>query len=178
MRERRPGFFRYEESPSGRKIDARVKWFNAAKGFGFVSPADGGQDAFLPMAAIRRAGLEEIREGAALICEIGVGVKGPVVLTILSIDNSTAPPAPAGVGFVARRSPTTPPATVEGAVKWFEAQKGFGFISLDGGGKDVFVHIGALRRSGLETLEPAARVRVDVVEGKKGLEAERLEIIR
>jgi CspA family cold shock protein len=66
---------------------------------------------------------------------------------------------------------------MEGAVKWFEPEKGYGFISPDGGGKDVFIHITALRRSGINALDPGQRVRVEVVEGKKGLEAERIALI-
>ncbi len=175
MYERRPGFFRTEESPSGQQTDAKVKWFNSAKGFGFVSPVNGGADAFLPMTVLRRAGVEEIREGASLVCEIGAGAKGPLVLTILSIDNSTG--SPASGGYAPRRAPAGVPSTLDGTVKWFEPLKGFGFIAPDGGGKDIFIHITALRRSGLEILETGARVKVDVVEGKKGLEAERLSVI-
>ena len=55
MYERRPGFFR-EDTPPGHRVEAKVKWFNASKGFGFVTLADGSQDAFLPMAVLRRAG--------------------------------------------------------------------------------------------------------------------------
>jgi cold shock protein len=176
MFERRPGFFR-EDAPVGRRVDAKVKWFNAAKGFGFVTLADGSQDAFLPMAVLRRAGYEDVREGASVSCEVGVGAKGPLVTSILNIDNSTATGPSAGSGAERRGGPPRPSTTVDGAVKWFEPEKGYGFISPDGGGKDVFIHITALRRSGVTALDPGQRVRVEVVEGKKGQEAERVTLI-
>src|SRR5438094_9404648 len=89
MSERRQSFFREDTLP-GRRVDAKVKWFNASKGFGFVTPTDGSQDAFLPMAVLRRAGYEDVREGASITCEIGAGAKGPLVTNVLNIDNSTA----------------------------------------------------------------------------------------
>ena len=92
--------------------------------------------------------------------------------TILNIDSSTAV-APQGPGAVDRHGPR-PSQTMEGAVKWFEPEKGYGFISPDGGGKDVFIHLTALRRSGISALAPGQRVKVEVVEGKKGLEADRI----
>jgi cold shock protein len=173
MYDRRPGFFR-EDMPPGRRVEAKVKWFNASKGFGFVTPSDGSQDAFLPMAVLRRAGYEEVREGASITCEISAGAKGPLVTTVLNVDDSTAV-APQSGGFD-RRAPR-PAQTVEGAVKWFEPEKGYGFISPDGGGKDVFIHITALRRSGVTALAPGQKVRVEVVEGKKGLEADHITLL-
>jgi CspA family cold shock protein len=171
MLERPSGFAPPDEAPapSGRRVDAKVKWFNAAKGFGFVTMSDGSQDAFLPMAILRRAGYEDVREGASITCEVGTGAKGPLVLNVISIDNSTA------VDASERRS--RPAQTLEGAVKWFEPEKGYGFISPDGGGKDIFIHITALRRSGIAALAPGQRVRVDVVDGRKGLEADRITIL-
>jgi CspA family cold shock protein len=174
MYDRRPGFFR-EDLPPGRRVEAKVKWFNASKGFGFVTLSDGSQDAFLPIAILRRAGYEDAREGASIICEISAGAKGPLVTTVLNVDDSTAvTPQSAGVD---RRGTARPSQTMEGAVKWFEPEKGYGFISPDGGGKDVFIHITALRRSGVTTLGPGQRVRVEVVDGKKGLEADRITLI-
>jgi cold shock protein len=172
MYDRRPGFFR-EDMPPGRRAEAKVKWFNSSKGFGFVTLSDGSQDAFLPMAVLRRAGYEDVREGASIICEVSDGAKGPLVTTVLNVDNSTASTSQSGMD---RRGPRASQ-TLEGAVKWFEPEKGYGFISPDGGGKDVFMHITALRRSGITGLDPGQRVRVDVVEGKKGLEADRITLI-
>jgi CspA family cold shock protein len=174
MYDRRPGFFR-DDAPPARRVEAKVKWFNAGKGFGFVTPTDGSQDAFLPMAVLRRAGFEDVREGATIVCEVGLGTKGPLVTAVLDIDNSTAVAPAAGVGLDQRGS--RPSTTIEGAIKWFEPDKGYGFIAPDGGGKDVFIHITALRRSGVAVLEAGQRVRAEVVDGKKGQEAERITLI-
>jgi cold shock protein len=176
MYERRPSFFR-EDTPPGRRVEGKVKWFNAAKGFGFVAPIGGSQDAFLSMTVLRRAGHGDVREGASVSCEIGSGAKGPLVTSIQNIDNSTAtaPPRAGGSGF-GRRGPR-PPTTIEGAVKWFEPHKGYGLISPDDGGTDLFIHITALRRSGVISLDPDQRVRVDVVDWVRGREAERVTLI-
>ena len=178
MYDRRPGFFREDTPPTpGRRVDATVKWFNPSKGFGFVTLSDGTQDAFLPMAILRRAGYEDVREGSLITCEVSAGAKGPLVTQVLNIDPSTAVPPrgdPRGDG---ERHPPRSSTTLEGAVKWFEPEKGYGFISPDGGGKDVFIHITALRRSGVTALGPGQRVRVDVVDGRKGLEADRITLI-
>jgi cold shock protein len=75
------------------------------------------------------------------------------------------------------RPAARPAQTLEGAVKWFEADKGYGFIAPDGGGKDIFIHVTALRRSGVNQVGPGQRVRVDVVDGRKGLEADKVTLI-
>jgi cold shock protein len=62
-------------------------------------------------------------------------------------------------------------------VKWFNADRGYGFIAPNGGGKDVFVHISALERSGIFALSEGQTVIVDVVEGRKGPEAARVRLI-
>jgi len=58
----------------------------------------------------------------------------------------------------------------EGKVKWFNAQKGYGFIELDNG-KDVFVHHSAIQMEGYRSLEPGDRVQFEIVEGPKGPQA-------
>jgi CspA family cold shock protein len=61
-------------------------------------------------------------------------------------------------------------------VKWFNTTKGYGFIAPDGGGKDVFVHITAVQRAGLQALNEGQRLNFDVVDDKKGKKAENLVV--
>jgi cold shock protein len=63
-----------------------------------------------------------------------------------------------------------------GMVKWYNATKGFGFIVRDGGGKDVFVQVSALDRSGITDLNEGQRVFVGVAEGQKGPEADSIQL--
>jgi len=63
----------------------------------------------------------------------------------------------------------------EGTVKWFNEQKGFGFIAQDGGG-DLFVHFSAIKAEGFKTLTEGQRVSFDVAEGQKGPAAENVKL--
>ena len=65
-----------------------------------------------------------------------------------------------------------------GTVKWFNATKGFGFIAPDDGGKDVFVHVTAVQRAGLQALSEGQRVTFDVVDDRKGKKAENLVLAK
>ena len=65
----------------------------------------------------------------------------------------------------------------QGTVKWFNAEKGFGFISQDDNGPDVFVHYSAIESSGYRSLEESQRVQYDVAQGPKGLQAERVSVV-
>jgi CspA family cold shock protein len=65
----------------------------------------------------------------------------------------------------------------QGTVKWFNAEKGFGFIAVDGGGADVFVHFSAIDSSGYRTLEENQRVEFEVTQGPKGPQADKVRVI-
>jgi CspA family cold shock protein len=65
----------------------------------------------------------------------------------------------------------------QGTVKWFNSEKGYGFISQDDGGADVFVHFSAIDSDGYRSLEENARVEYDVVQGPKGPQAEKVRTI-
>jgi CspA family cold shock protein len=166
---------------SARETEARVKWFNPDKGFGFVELSDGSGEAFLHIRQVEAAGHSTLAFGTTLAVQVGPGQKGPEVL---SVDTSTAEPEPprrgsrpqpSGHGSAGRpqprheqsasASPDTP-----GVVKWYNAVKGFGFVTVDGEDKDLFVHVSVLERSGIGGLEPGQGVHVAIVDGRKGRE--------
>ena len=62
----------------------------------------------------------------------------------------------------------------QGTVKWFNAEKGYGFIAVDGGGADVFVHYSAIDSNGFKTLDEGQRVEFETTQGPKGLQADRV----
>jgi cold shock protein len=162
-------------TPTGPVIRAVVKWFRADRGFGFVELADGSGDAFLHASVLDRGALGPVQPGETLEVRIGQGQKGPQVTQILSVDSSTATAAPPRRPSSAPMGPSRPlaePSAPEpGTVKWFNAQKGFGFIMRDAGGKDAFVHVSVLERSGLTSLNEGQQVVIEVAEGRKGPEA-------
>ncbi|MDT3444583.1 MULTISPECIES: cold-shock protein [Pseudofrankia] len=63
----------------------------------------------------------------------------------------------------------------QGTVKWFNAEKGFGFISVDGGGPDVFVHFSAIVADGYKSLDEGQNVQFEIVQGQKGPQAENVQ---
>lgn len=164
----------------GPAAEATVKWFNPEKGFGFAELADGSGDAFIHVAAVQAAGLETIQPGAKLKVQVGQGAKGPQITRLLEVDESNIaqqpPRRPAaggggGSGFSRRNADVSNAVSMIGTVKWFNSEKGFGFVACDDGGKDVFLHISVLERSGLANLAEGQRVSMGVVDTPKGREA-------
>jgi CspA family cold shock protein len=168
------------ETPSGPPVRAVVKWFKPERGFGFVELTDGSGDAFLHATVLERNGIAAVQPGETLEIRVAPGQKGPQVTEVLSVDSSTAAPAAARRPAypAANRALPDMTAAVEevGTVKWFNAQKGFGFIVREGGGKDAFVHASVLERSGIGTLTEGQRVLIDIAEGRKGPEAVRVRL--
>ena len=159
---------------------ATVKWFNATKGFGFVT-LDDGSDAFCHASALANLPSAELPPGATVFCEVADGQRGIQVTSVFSVDLSTAeaPPSRGPGGPRPQRGPRESGAAGpmgDGHVKFFNEQKGFGFVVPETGGTDVYVHASALRRSGVPTLMPEQRVRFSTRQGMKGVEVDHIEL--
>ena len=177
--ERRPINLRPSARPS-EPVAAIVKWFNAEKGFGFVAIV-GGSEAFLHIRQLETAGHSSVPEGASVKVRIGQGQKGPEVTEVIEVDTSQVMSTKAGRSaprFSSQRQPGVG-ATTEcvGSVKMYHRDKGFGFVGQDGDGKDVFIHATTLQRGGLRELAEGQRVRMQIGQGQKGLEARSIELL-
>lgn len=156
-------------------VDAEVVWFNAAKGFGFVRLADG-TEAYLHLRVLETAGRRDVSERTRLKVRVEKGQKGHQVTQVLEIADAISAPAPSGRAGAAAVAGSGPQLKGEGTVKWYNPEKGFGFIAPSSGDRDVFVHVTALTRAGLAGLAEGQKVFVECGQGKKGLEVQSIRL--
>jgi CspA family cold shock protein len=182
LAERRPSSPRPSAPQASEPVEAIVKWFNAEKGFGFVAVV-GGPEAFMHIRVLEAGGHSSVPEGARVKVRIGQGQKGHEVTEVIEVDPSTAQVTSTPAGSSAPRSSSQRQpgvgVTTEcvGSVKMYNADRGFGFVGQDSGGKDVFVHATTLERGGLSGLAEGQRVRMQIGQGQKGPEARSIELL-
>jgi CspA family cold shock protein len=165
--------------PPAPAVWGKVKWYNPLKRYGFVELSDGSGDAFLHATALAGIGVRALRPGDRLEMRVAPGQRTPQVTQVISVDSSAAaPPRPSRtrVRSSLDRQPLQASVQEMGTVKWYNSARGFGFIVLDDGGRDVFVHASALQRAGIAGLSEGQRVFVGIVEGRKGPEAASIQV--
>jgi len=154
-------------------IKAKLKWFNPAKGFGFVVPEENPVDAFLHITQLQKLGLHSLGDGAEVLCTIDRREKGAVVDKLIEVINAGLPIA------LGSEKDETANGTyqINGIVKLYSDDKGFGFISPDDAMKDIFVHKSCLVSSGVEMLYPGQKIRLSFRIAGKGREAVHIEVL-
>ncbi|WP_068076123.1 cold-shock protein [Novosphingobium lentum] len=140
-----------------------VKFFNTQKGFGFIQREDGGEDVFVHISSVERAGLEGLAEGQQLEFNL-VDRGGKISAADLQVVGDVIPVAAKAAS--PQRELTGEKAT--GTVKFFNAMKGFGFITRDDGQPDAFVHISAVERSGMRELNEGDKLEFDLEVDRRG----------
>lgn len=152
-----------EQEPTVR-VDGRVKWFDVAKGYGFVVPesVEGiilHSDVMLHISCLRAFGESSADEGARILCDAVQRDRGWQVLTIHEMERPRA--------AVIRESADA--IVYEPAiVKWFNPSKGFGFVNRPGQVEDIFIHISVMRRAEIDVLETGDRIDIVTGQGQKG----------
>ncbi|KGM02842.1 cold-shock protein [Cellulomonas cellasea] len=162
--------------------DGTVSWYDVDKGFGFATPDIGGDDVFVHVRALP-AGLTGLAEGDRISYDIAANEKGPQARNVQLVRGTTqrgATPAPSR-GRPERGRSERPPASAgpvrggEGVVARFDAERGFGFITPDAGGADLFVHVSVVR--GADGLQEGDRVRYRVRQSDRGPQADGVELL-
>ncbi|MFV0623822.1 cold-shock protein [Sphingomonas sp. ac-8] len=158
-----------------------VKFFNGQKGFGFIVRDDGGEDVFVHISAVEQAGLTGLAEGQPLGFTL-VDRGGRISATELKIDGEPMPVSdsggaprdrdagPRGGGMGGPQRQLTGE-RASGTVKFFNAMKGFGFIQRDDGQPDAFVHISAVERAGMPTLNEGDKLEFELEVDRRGKHA-------
>ncbi|CAA9529037.1 MAG: Cold shock protein of CSP family _ dimer [uncultured Sphingosinicella sp.] len=162
-----------------------VKFFNGQKGFGFIVREDGGEDVFVHISAVEQAGLTGLAEGQPLDFTL-VDRGGRISATDLKIEGEPMPVTDRGPPREDRGGPgggggfgggggggggpqrQLTGEKASGTVKFFNAMKGFGFISRDDGQPDAFVHISAVERAGMVSLNEGDRLEFELEVDRRG----------
>src|ERR1700691_3577014 len=157
------------------EVSGVIKWFDVAKGYGFLVPDNGMADVLLHVTCLARDGYQTAYEGARVVCEVTAGPKGLQALRVISMDQSTAI-------HPSERPPRTHISVVptsglkRAQVKWFNRLRGFGFLTCGEGTADIFIHMETLRRFGMIDLQPGQFVLVSFGPGPNGLMAAEIRL--
>lgn len=150
-------------------VQGRVKWFDPAKGFGFIVSDIASSDILLHANVLRNFGQGSVADGAAITVRVQATQKGVQAVEVLAIE----PPQGGILTHGEEGSQITQEELgilpLEAArVKWFDKSKGFGFANVFGKSEDVFVHSEVLRVSGFADLASGEAVALRIIDGKRG----------
>lgn len=150
------------------RIRGSVKWFDPAKGFGFVVADSGGPDILLHVNALRNFGQSSVCDRAGIVISVQQTPRGLQAVEVFEITPPLAEEGDLSEGLGLIDSEVQALVLEPARVKWFDRAKGFGFANVFARPEDVFIHIEVVRRSGFTELQPGEAVALRVVEGVRG----------
>lgn len=159
-----------EDTAPSNLQSGRVKWFDPAKGFGFVVSDAGGPDILLHANVLRNFGQGSVVDGTIITMDVQQSERGLQAVEIFSLtppDSLAAVPMMRDLEDISVEDILEQP-IVPARVKWFDKGKGFGFANIFGDSADVFVHIEVLRRCGLSDLQAGEAIGLRLIDGKRG----------
>nr|WP_252726627.1 cold shock domain-containing protein [Tritonibacter mobilis] len=146
-----------------------VKWFDPAKGYGFIVCPDNGPDILLHVNVLRNFGQSSIADGAGIEVVTHRTDRGVQAVEIVSITPPEREDTPVLSDLAQLDDEEISNTPLEPArVKWFDKAKGFGFANVFGRDEDVFLHVEVLRQSGLSDVQSGEALAMRVIEGKRG----------
>ncbi|MEM1314257.1 MAG: cold shock domain-containing protein [Pseudomonadota bacterium] len=151
-------------------MTGRVKWYDPEKGYGFVVPSDGGPDVMVHAACVRAAGFGSLSEGQTVSLTAVRGDRGFQATELVSVAAEEHEDEPRSEARPTEIAAEAQPVGefLAARVKWFNKQKGFGFLNVFGDPADVFVHMETLRSHGFQDLQPGEAICVRLVQGPRG----------
>lgn len=145
------------------RVEGRVKWFDPAKGYGFVVPDTGSagaglmRDVLLHISVMRKFGRDSAPEGARIVCNVATRDRGYQVDEVLELN----------VDEIAGAAEAEGPLEVV-LVKWFNRTKGYGFVQRRDDPEDIFIHMVVVRKAGIDDLQPGQTLLASIGKGQKG----------
>ena len=155
--------------------DGTVAWYDEDKGFGFITPDSGAGDVFVHARALHE-GLTWLAQDDRVVYDVVEGDRGPQARDVRLVRGAEPPAAPQRPAPAATAGPASrdvPARGGKGVVARYDADRGFGFITPDSGGDDLFAHVSVIM--GSEPLQKGDRVRYAVRQSDRGPQADRVE---
>jgi cold shock protein len=161
------------------RIEANVKWYNPAKGYGFLYQEGKTGDIMIHFSLLDAIKCPYIKLGDTVICEVAHGKSGLQAVRVIDVKYGSPEPRSISGFFTSKLPPLDPESLeeIEGILKWYNPNKGYGFICPDDGTREIFMHFSVLREAGYTFLEPGARILVKVAQSERGPEARMIRVL-